>query len=91
MTFDNEKFREHMKTKQYYLGERDEWIASLYGNKLTFNEIIKLRLCALEETLIKYNVEIITDIPWGKGIVEYRNKWEQLMEEAIKIRSNKNE
>lgn len=83
MVFNNDDFREYMKTKQYRLNERDEYIASLYGDKLSFNEIIELRLIALRQTLIKYDIEVITDLSWGKGLVEYRNKWEQMMKEAI--------
>lgn len=90
MNFDNEKFREYMKEKQYHINHpRDEWIASKYGNKLLYNEIIELRLIALRQTLIKYDVEVITDIPWGKGLLEYRIKWEEMMIEAVKIRNNK--
>ena len=89
MDFDNEKFREYIKEKQYHINQRDEWIASKYGNKLLYNEIIELRLIALRQTLIKYDVEVITDIPWGKGLLEYRIKWEEMMNEAVKIRNNK--
>ena len=89
MDFDNEKFREYIKEKQYHINPRDEWIASKYGNKLLYNEITELRLIALRQTLIKYDVEVITDIPWGKGLLEYRIKWEEMMNEAVKIRNNK--
>lgn len=81
-----EEFREWNKTHQFKLNDRDMWIASLYGDKLTFNEVIQLRYFAIKETLIKYNVEVITDISWGKGLLEYRNKWEQMMNEAINHR-----
>lgn len=84
--FDNDKFREYMKTKQYHLSYRDEWIANRYGNKLTYNEVMELRLIALRKTLIKYNIEVITDLQWGKGLVEFRNEWEKLMTEAVKNR-----
>lgn len=89
MNFNDEKFRECMKEKQYHMDQRDEWIASRYGNKLLYNEIVELRLIALRQILIKYNVEVITDIPWGRGLVEYRNKWIKMMSEAVKIRNNK--
>lgn len=89
MNFNDEKFRECMKEKQYHMNQRDEWIASRYGNKLLYNGIVELRLIALRQILIKYNVEVITDIPWGRGLVEYRNKWIEMMSEAVKIRNNK--
>lgn len=88
MNFDDENFRKYMKEKQYRMNEKDEWIASCYGNKLLYNEIVELRLIALKQILIKYNVEVITDIPWGQGLSEYRNKWKEMMIEAIKIREN---
>lgn len=84
--FNKDDFRECMKTKQYHLSDTDEWIASCYGDKLTYNEVIELRLIALRKTLIKYNIEVITDLPWGKGLVEFRNEWKKLMTEAIKNR-----
>lgn len=86
MNFNSEKFREYMKEKQYRMNQRDEWIASCYGNQLLYNEIIELRLIALRQILIKYNVEVITDIPWGQGLFEYRNKWKEMMSEAVKNR-----
>ena len=89
MNFDNEKFREYMKEKQYHMNQRDEWIASRYGNELLYNEIVELRLIALRQILIKYNVEVMTDISWGRGLLEYRNKWIEMMSEAVKIRNNK--
>lgn len=64
--FNSDDFRRYMKDKQYTLDYRDQWIASLYGDKLTYNEIVELRLIAVRKTLIKYNIEVITDIPWGK-------------------------
>ena len=56
MNFDDENFRKYMKEKQYRMNEKDEWIASCYGNKLLYNEIVELRLIALKQILIKYNV-----------------------------------
>lgn len=89
MTFNSEQFREYMKYKQYQLSDRDQFIASLYGDKLTYNEIVELRLLALREILIKYKVEVITDISCGKGLLEYRNKWEMMMKEVINERVGK--
>lgn len=89
MAFNPEQFREYMKYKQYKLSDRDQFIASLYGDKLTYNEIVELRLLALREVLIKYGVEVITDIPWGKGLLEYRDKWEKMMEEVINEKVDK--
>ena len=53
---------------------------------LEYNEITELRYIAIRQVLIKYNVEVITDIPWGKGLLEYRNNWEKMMTEAIENR-----
>lgn len=86
MDFRDETFREFMKEKQYHMNQTDEWIASRYGDILLYNEIIELRLIALKQTLIKYNIEVITDLPFGQGLVEYRNKWKEMMSEAIKFR-----
>ena len=46
MAFNSKQFREYMKYKQYQLSDRDQFIASLYGDKLTYNEIVELRLLA---------------------------------------------
>ena len=89
MAFNSKQFREYMKYKQYQLSDRDQFRASLYGDKLTYNEIVELRLLALREILIKYKVEVITDISWGKGLLEYRNKWEMMMKEVINERVSK--
>ena len=89
MAFNSKQFRGYMKYKQYQLSDRDQFIASLYGDKLTYNEIVELRLLALREILIKYKVEVITDISWGKGLLEYRNKWEMMMKEVINERVDK--
>lgn len=78
-----EDFKKYERKRQYQLNERDQWIASLYGDKLTFNEVMELRLIALRQTLIKHNIEVITDLPWGKGLVEYRDKWQQMMRDAV--------
>lgn len=85
--FSYEDFKKYERARQYQLNERDQWIASQYGDKLTFNEVMELRLIALRQSLIKHNVEVITDIPYGKGLLEYRNKWEQMMKEAVIERS----
>lgn len=74
------------KTIQNRLNEKDIWLASYYGDKLTFNEVIALKRCALTEVLIKYNVKTIMDVPWGKGYLEYYSKWEEKMKEVIKNR-----
>lgn len=83
MSFSPEEFREHMKTKQYKLSERDQWIASLYGDKLTYNEIIELRFIAIRKILIENDIEVITDLPFGKGLLLYRDEWEKMMTKAI--------
>ena len=86
MSFDKEEYKNYMRIKQYRFNEIDEWIASKYGDKLTFNEVTELRLIAIRQILIKYNVEVITDISWGKGLLEYRKLWEEMMLDTIKTR-----
>lgn len=91
MNFNSEKYKEYMKVKQYKMNDRDQWIASRYGDKLTYNEVIGLRHIALRKVLIENNIEVITDLPWGKGLLLYREEWEKMMEKAIECRKgNKN-
>ena len=86
MDFNKEDFREYMKIKQYKMNDRDQWIASRYGDKLTYNEVIELRHIAIRKVLIENNIEVITDLPFGRGLLLYRIEWEKMMITAIENR-----
>lgn len=84
--FNNEEYRNYMKIRQYRMSDRDHIIATNYGDKLTYNEIMELRTIAIRKTLIENNIEVITDLPWGKGFLLYRVEWDSMMQKAVEIR-----
>lgn len=84
--FNKEEFRNYMKIKQYKMDARDDALATYYGDILTYNEVMELRTIAIRKVLIENNIEVITDLPWGKGLVMYRTEWESMMKKAAEAR-----
>ena len=80
----DEKYRNWNKTNQFRIPKVNEYIASLFGRDLTYNEVTEAYKQAVRETLNENNIEVISDLPFGKGRLLAREKWEDIMTKLIK-------
>ena len=73
-----------MLTHQFDIPRKVQYIASEYGNILTYNQIANLYKTSVSDILNIYNVECIIDLPYEKGLTEARYRWEDKLGEAKK-------
>lgn len=82
--FDKNEYREIMRERQFKIPSKIEYLTKYYGDFLTYNQITLLYSLAVSEVLITHNIEVISDLPWGKGLLLAKRKWIQLMDEALR-------
>lgn len=55
---------------QYAIPKRYSWRLFNYYGSFTYSQIYLMYTGAVDEVLEKYNVELLSDIPYGKGFGE---------------------
>ena len=78
-----EDYREIEKYHQYILHSRELYLIERYNfDTLPLRIINRALALAVDETLHKYNVEVISDVPFGKGFLHMRARLLELLEQS---------
>lgn len=80
-----EVFREHMRINQYHIPKRLNYLARYYP-EIPWFSAQRLYTAIVEKYLTIFQVEIITDIPFGRGFVLVRNEFEESLKKIEKER-----
>jgi hypothetical protein len=84
----DDNYKTWLKDHQYRIPKHSLYIASRYGDKLTYNQITELYVLAVREVLITHNISLIDELPWGTGFGLAEDKWVKMMEEALKAQKS---
>ena len=84
----DDNYKTWLKVHQYSIPKRLSYIASRYGDKLTYNQVTELYALAVREVLITHNISLIDELPWGTGFGLATDKWVKMMEEALKAQKS---
>ena len=78
-----EDYREFEKCHQYVLHSRELYLIERYNfDTLPLRIINRALKLAVDETLYKYKVETISDVPFGKGFLYMRTRLLELLEQS---------
>ena len=90
MFFNSKEFKQYEKGHQYTLHSRDTYFIERNGYDVLPLRIIHhdLRL-AVDEVLCKYQVEVLSDIPYGQGYLEMRKRFAVLLKESKEMMESK--
>lgn len=78
-----EDYREFEKCHQYVLHSRELYLIESYGyDTLPLRIINHAFRLAVDETLHKYKVETISDVPFGKGFLYMRKRLLELLDQS---------
>lgn len=84
MLYGTPEYKEWEKNCQFVLKSRDMFLLEEYGfDKLPLKTINKAFKLATEEVLFKYDVEVLSDIPFGKGFEEKRVRFVELLKTKL--------
>lgn len=86
----DDNYKAWLKVHQYSIPRKLSYIASRYGDKLTYNQITELYALAVREVLITHDISLIDELPWGAGFGLARDKWVEMMEETLKFHESLN-
>lgn len=92
MTFRDEEFKKWEEVNQFNLPKRLAVLLNAmgYGDKLSYNQVVKLYRISVEEVLTIHNVKCLCELPFGSGYIVARCKWLKKMKEAVEIVETKN-
>ena len=85
-----EDYKYRLRVNQFNIPRNKMWLGQEFGDRLSYNQVIKLYSLAVEKILITYNVETLLDIPYGQGYLLAENLWVSWMKEAIENQKGEN-
>lgn len=81
-----QKYREWTLKNQFRIPRSNEYLVERFKNELTYNDMVNLYVISVNEVLKNHKVEVLTDIPWGRGYFEAKKRWEEKIINNIRKR-----
>jgi hypothetical protein len=83
--FNSEDFKKFEKGYQYTLRSQEFYLIEKFKyDTLPLRVINRALRLAVDETLYKYRVETLSDVPFGKGYFDMRERLLELLEQSKK-------
>lgn len=89
MIFREEEYKKWELKNQFFIPRRLEYTAHQFGSELTYNEITDFYAMAVQETLMFYNIKVLSEAPFGIALIKARDRWIEKMTTCLKTREFK--